>query len=382
MSQKFRNNKYEKNDAQAQIAPTDRLDFLGAVAMDHDISARNSLSARVATVALSHRHNQSGKIVIKHKTIAREIGCSVSAVRDAVGVLKKRWFNVSPVYIDGECVANRYDPCWDEAAAVGGLWSVETQRMLTDDEAAEAQKGNPVILDDAPVNKDDTPCPSEDGPLAPGEHASDLQRTGLCSSEGMQNSVFVSQGVQPSASNPEKFHTRSAERVERSTDSRKGSPSGSPAGDADLRQFIAELHTILPEHVPFGDDDGQRPFDAERSRRGEFFQLRKLIGAGWTKDEVRTMVEAHVRSVHDESDPGRGYEPTCKTLSSIFADLFYKTQDQCRYEGDEEFYGQRLPERFLEQEAHTSASNDNVKMDRASGDGSSYGGECGPGDPF
>ncbi|MET4791636.1 hypothetical protein ABIF64_003814 [Bradyrhizobium japonicum] len=174
------------------------------------------------------------------------------------------------------------------------------------------------------------------------------------------------------------LHTHSDERVETRSSFQQWR---SPAAD-ELRAFIAELHNILPDHVPFGDDEDRKPFDADRSRRGELYQLRKLIRAGWTKDEVREMVEAHVRSVHDESDPGRGYEPTCKTLSSIFADLFYKTQDQNLFEGDEEFYGQRLPERFFKRKAGASASNDNVKMDRAGGDGSSHGGECGPGDPF
>lgn len=140
------------------------------------------------------------------------------------------------------------------------------------------------------------------------------------------------------------FRTRSAERVKTRSGSRKGRPSGSPAGDDDLRQFIAELHTILPDHEPFDGDDDRKPFNAKRSRQGELPQLRKLVRAGWTKEELRDMIENYVTEARDEAT---NYDPTFKTLASIFGELLYKTQDQNRFEGDEEFYGRRLPERFL-----------------------------------
>src|SRR4051794_22121784 len=108
MAKTARKNKPDNNEnSQAQIKPSDRLDFLAAIAMDHGINARNSLAARAAVVILKHRHNQTGQIVLKYKTIADAMGCSVSAIRDAVAVLKERWFRVEAVYFKGECVANR-----------------------------------------------------------------------------------------------------------------------------------------------------------------------------------------------------------------------------------------------------------------------------------
>src|SRR4051812_8947020 len=124
MPQNASKSRHDNDNSQAQIMPSDRLDFLAAIAMDHGINARNSLAVRAAVIILKHRHNRTGQIVLKYKTIAKVMGCSVSAVRDAVAVLNQRWFRVEPVYLDRECVANRYDPRWDEAAAVGGIWSV------------------------------------------------------------------------------------------------------------------------------------------------------------------------------------------------------------------------------------------------------------------
>lgn len=167
--QKSRKNKHanDHNDCQAEIQPTDRLDFLAAIAMDHDVSAKQSMAVRVAAVALKHRHNQTGLIVLKYKTIAAEIGCSASAVRDAVHLLKDLgWFKVEHVYLDGEITANRYTPCWDLAAACGGVWRVEDRRLLS--------RGK------TPAEWRSDPCPPED----------------------TQNSGVYSQGVEPSDSNP------------------------------------------------------------------------------------------------------------------------------------------------------------------------------------
>lgn len=159
---------------------------------------------------------------------------------------------------------------------------------------------------------------------------------------------------QDSRSSPSSFHTHSDERVKTRPGSPRSRPSGLLAGDDDLRQFVAELHTILPEHVPFGDDD-RKPFNAERSRQGELPQLRKLIRAGWTKDEVRDMVEVYVQSARE--DAGGDYDPTFKTLSSIFAELLDKTMDQNSFEADEEFYGRSIPERFLHHLSETLAAS-------------------------
>lgn len=157
----------DNNNCQAEILPTDRLDFLAEIAMDHDVSAKQSMAVRVAAVVLKHRHNQTGLIVLKYKTIAKEIGCSVSAVRDAVELLKDLcWFEVEHVYRDGEITANRYTPCWDLAAACGGVWCVEDRRLLS---------------------RGQTPAEWRSDPCPPGD---------------TQNSGAYSQGVEPSASNP------------------------------------------------------------------------------------------------------------------------------------------------------------------------------------
>ncbi|MGY3342034.1 MULTISPECIES: hypothetical protein [unclassified Bradyrhizobium] len=166
---KSRKNKHanENSNSQAEIQPTDRLDFLAAIAMDHDISAKQSMAVRVAAVVLKHRHNQTGVIVLKYKTIAAEIGCSVSAVRDAVDLLKHLgWFEVEHVYRDGDITANRYKPCWDLAAACGGVWCVESRRLLSRGQASAEWRAD------------------------------------LCAQGDTQNSEVYSQGVEPSVSNP------------------------------------------------------------------------------------------------------------------------------------------------------------------------------------
>lgn len=173
-------------------------------------------------------------------------------------------------------------------------------------------------------------------------------------------------------SKPSRFRTRSDERVKR-TDATfvEGRPSGGPAENDELGQFIAEMHTIVPDHVEYGDD--REPFDAERSRRGELPQLRKLIRAGWTKDEVREMVETYVQAARDdESCSGRNFTLSYKTLSKIFTELVDKTYDQQGFEDDEEFYGRRLPERFLRKPDHPSGANDNPRPDHGSGDAQMY----------
>lgn len=178
--------------------------------------------------------------------------------------------------------------------------------------------------------------------------------------------------AQPNAQSKDQVsRTRSDERVKR-TDATfgKGRPSGEPAGSDDLGQFIADMHQILPAHEPFDGDDDRGPFDAERSRRGELPQLQKLIRAGWTLDELQEMVETYLRCAHDDKfRAGNSYKQTYKTLSAIFAELFDKTKDQAGFEGDDEFYGRRLPERFLRKpEDRRSSANDNWRHDRASGE--------------
>lgn len=176
------------------------------------------------------------------------------------------------------------------------------------------------------------------------------------SSENPSRNPSIDSLHQSPPSNRSSFRTRSAERVKARSDSRKGRPGGSPAGNDDLRQFIAELHTILPEHKPFDEDSDRKPFDAKRSRQGELPRLRKLFRAGWTKDEIRDMIETYVQSARDEA--GTRYEPTFKTLSKIFSLLLDKTVDQRGFEGDEEFYGRLIPARFLNHSSEKSVAEE------------------------
>lgn len=331
MSQNTKKNKHATDNPQAEILPTDRADFLNAIAMDHDISAKESMAVRVASIILKHRHNETGTIVLKRQTIAVEIGCSPSAVDKAVAVLKRQgWYEVGHVYAKRkngadtkpEIIANWYDPRWDKAAAVGGVWSIETRRLCQNEEAS----------------------PPERGDLSP--------RT------SKQNSGSLSHGLQPIVLSSG-FPTHSGERVKPTA-----GPSGIPAGDDALSQFIAEMHKILPEHEPYDGHENRKSFNAERSRQGELPNLRKLILKGWTQDEVQEMIEAYVQSARDdESCAGNTYKQTYKTLSAIFIQLLDKTNDQGGYEGDEEFYGRRLPDRFLP----NAPANDDQKLALASG---------------
>ncbi|MCP1773659.1 hypothetical protein [Bradyrhizobium japonicum] len=173
-------------------------------------------------------------------------------------------------------------------------------------------------------------------------------------------------------SKPSTFHTRSDERVKRKDAAfGKARRAYESVEDDTLGQFIAELHKIVPDHEPFDGVEDRKAFDAERSRRGERPLLQKLILNGWTLREVREMVETYVKSARDnESSAGRNYKQTYKTLSAIFSELLFKTNDRAGLEGDDEFYGRRLPERLLRKsEDPLTSANDNWRPDRANVDG-------------
>jgi hypothetical protein len=324
MAQNASKNKHANDNSQAQIMPTDRLDFLAAIAMDHGINARNSLAVRAATVILKHRYNETGKIVLKHKTIAAEMGCSVSAVRDAVNVLKKRWFKVEPVYIDRECVANRYDPCWDEAAAVGGVWSLEDRRMVS------------------------------------GGQTSGLGGIDPCPHEGMQNSESHTQSPEPDVLNPDSLHTHSGERVQTGSGSGEGCPSGTPADDLDRIDFsecIRQLEEGLPPFEPFGDF---KEVDQDNSRRGAIYQMKKLCRLGWSLDEIRKYLDAYCRDFDEQAQTNFKRNGQCgRTLASLLSQLVNQCSPKTRDTEDGEIYGWNIPVRFLQREADKPASNDN-----------------------
>jgi hypothetical protein len=337
MPQNRKKLRYANDNTQARILPTDRLDFLNAIAMDHGIPAKQSMASRVAAVILKHRHNQTGKIVLKHKTIAAEIGCSPSAVRRAIDVLAERgWFEVHPQYVNGECTANKYVPCWDQAAAQGGVWSIESRSMLSN------------------------------------EQTSDQQRTDLRSVTSKQNSGVLSQGTKPNVPNPLST-THSCERAESSQGSGMDCPSGTPA-DNDLAAIVERLERDLPEYDPFGH---HKPVDRQRSRRGAIIALRDLLRIGWTIPEIESYLDAYRRDFTDTAKrAASSFHPCGKTLASHLRHLVTQCGPDRNDDIGEVVTGWKIPARlFL-----PNAANENA-IQPAPCYGT-YGGECRPNDVF
>ncbi|MGY4333576.1 hypothetical protein ACVWWG_007993 [Bradyrhizobium sp. LB7.2] len=282
--------------------------------------------------------------------IAFECSCSEATVYRAFneedGPLRE-FFRVGKIVIDGE-ERNTYTPDWAKAATI----NLEFEIRLKEWQKAQTEKK-----------------PAHSSSAQSETSQNERSRPRKMRGDDLSKCETIEVRASNLSDRSYKFRTRSDERVKRSAaTSGKGRPSSGPAGNDDLSQFIAELHVILPEHVEFEGDDDRKPFDAERSRRGELPKLRKLIRAGWTKDEVREMVETYVLVArNDESESGSNFTLTYKTLSAIFAELLYKTNDQAISEGDYEFYGRRLPERLLS-EPKRHAANDSRRDDRASGD--------------
>lgn len=323
MAQIARKNKFHNDNVQIKIDPTDRLDFLAAVAMDHGIAAKESLAARVAMVMFSHRNGKTGLIVLKYKTIAAEIGCSVAAVRRAVDVLVRQgWFTVEHQYVNGEYSANRYHACWDRLSK------------------SDAQQRAGV-------------CSATEGGMLGNEQTYAQQRADLCSVTSNQNPESLTQCSEPSESNPEELHTRSAERVELSQGSAESCPSGMPADVVDAIDFSASVDQLEKNLPPFEPSDDIKPVDRERLRRGAIFQMKKLARLGWTLDEIRQYLDAYRRDFDDTVKHGSTFEPWGKTLAKLLAYLV----DQCgpdRNDDTGEIYGWKLPDRFL-----PNAANDN-----------------------
>ncbi|SCB30412.1 hypothetical protein GA0061099_1004460 [Bradyrhizobium yuanmingense] len=339
MSQKFRNSKHANDNHQEQIEPTDRLDFLNAIAMDHRILAKQSVAFRVAAIILKHRHNQTGTIVLKHRTMAEQIGCSISAVRRGADVLQQYdWFKVEPVYVGQECIANRYIPCWDQAAWLGGVWFVDTRKLNKE------QWGPSSVLISPPLRNEHTPAQQ-------GAH--------LCSVTSEQNSGLLSQGLQPSDLNP-LCATRSGGRAESIQDLAEDDRSSSaPADILDLSACVEALEKNLPPLEPFGDF---KPVSQERSRRGAIQQLKKLRRLGWSLDEIQQYLDAYGRDFERQAKTNFMRKGQCgKTLASLLTQLVDQCYPETRNTDDGEIYGWNIPERFLRKaEVAAAGANDNA----------------------
>lgn len=227
--------RYSAN-SQTKIDPTQRLDFLSAIAMDHDILAKESMALRVAVVMLKHRHNQTGLIVLKHKTIAAEIGCSVAAVRRAIDILAERdWFGVEHQYVYGEYTANKYVPRWD--------------RLLKSD----AQIGGQV-------------CSITSSPLLDNEQTSVQQRADLCSVTSNHQLRDSNSEIQPRDSNP----VPNASRQEGPAESISGSQG------SDSESATSDEPSMADGALPPASNDNQ-PEDENTARYREAAEL------GWEK---------------------------------------------------------------------------------------------------
>jgi hypothetical protein len=337
--------KHANDNHQAQILPTDRMDFLTAIAMDSGIAAKESMAVRVAAVILKHRHNKTGTIVLKRQTIADEVGCSPSAVDKAVAVLKRQgWYEVKHVYAKPQIgcantkpqiVANRYDPRWDQAAAVGGVWSIEDRRLCQNDETSKPERGDPYA------------------------------RT------SKQNSVSLTQGSKPGVLNPLST-THSCERAEISQGSGEDRPAGAPADD-DLTAIVEKLEKGLPAYDPF---DDHKPVDRERSRQGAIVALRKLLRIGWSVPEIESYLDAYRRDFNDVAKRAAStFHPCGKTLASHLWHLVTQCGPDRNDDIGEVVTGWKIPARLL-----PNAANENLQPPaRRYG---TYGGECGPDDVF
>ena len=98
-----------------KIEPTERLDFLRALAADTRLTKTNA--AAVAIYLISCRNGQTGLINPGYATIAKGAGCSVSAAKTAVNKLDDTgWFVViGQKKSSGTNHSNTYIPNWDQA---------------------------------------------------------------------------------------------------------------------------------------------------------------------------------------------------------------------------------------------------------------------------
>ncbi|MGY2939599.1 hypothetical protein ACVWZ6_009201 [Bradyrhizobium sp. GM6.1] len=300
----------------------------------HRIPAKQAMASRVAVVILMHRHNQTGTIVLKHRTIADAIGCSISAVRRGADVLKEfGWFAVEPVYHGRECVANRYIPCWDQAAFVGGIWHVETRKL------DKEQWGVCSVLTTPLLCNEQTPAQQGGDP---------------CSVTSNQNSGSLTHGPKPGEENSHSAGTADADRNDRDKIDAETDHWPSDAFD----QFVA----VMPAYNPFdGYDDSDLTEDL-RVARIRFNQLRKSGKIGFHK-----LMEGVRRYAAEIERTGQS---ACKPATFITGERW-----------EDEYSTEEAP-RANDNPEPAPQANDNAKFDRASGDGSTYGSESDPGDAF
>lgn len=96
----------------AKIDITTRQDFQTAMAMDARI---NATAFRVGFILLSHRNGKTELICPSHQTLAREAGCSPSAVKRSIRALVEAGrFKVENQFRDNKQMVNRYEPVWDQ----------------------------------------------------------------------------------------------------------------------------------------------------------------------------------------------------------------------------------------------------------------------------
>lgn len=328
--QKSRKNNHANDNSQAQIIPTDRIDFLIAVSMDPGISAKESMAVRVATILVKHRHNETGKIVLKRKTIAEEIGCSPSAVDKGVAVLERQgWCESGNVYARRpkgaapEIISKWYDLRWDRAAGFWGNWSIETRRR--------------VDVDNRGVILNDEVCPRTLRPLHQNSETLSPERQGVSSRTLKQNSESSTRCSEPSEKNSHSAGHADADRNDRSMDVGTSSDDRQSADhwpSDGFDQFIEEM----PDYTPFDDYDDADVTEDVRIARIRFGQLR----------------ESGKVSFHRLMDGVRRYA----------ADI--KHTGQCPCKPATFITGERWDDELIA--AEQSQANDDAKLNRVSGE--------------
>ena len=211
-------------------------------------------------------------------------------------------------------------------------------------------------------------------------------RQGSAPPDGQESAAYrTDQHRTDSHSTDQGLHTHSDERVETCSGSGED-PSGAPADVLDGIDFsacVVELEKNLPPFEAFNDF---KPLDQkrlQRVRRGATFKLKELCRLGWNLGEIRQYLNAYRRDFDEQAKTNFKRNGQCgKTLAGLLSQLVYQCDPETRNNEDGEIYGWHIPNRFLQRKGDKPALNDNAKLDRASGDGSTYGGESDLDAPF
>ena len=112
MSQTASKNKFSNDNVRFHVDPTVRLDYMFAMSRDQRLLG---VDVRVALYLLSRRNNKTGQLNPKHKTIAAEIGESVSTVKRSIDRLAEYgWIKVvHQSYEGGLQKSNQYNLNFD-----------------------------------------------------------------------------------------------------------------------------------------------------------------------------------------------------------------------------------------------------------------------------